>query len=117
MMDRIDRGRPPDRLKTDGTCCSHDNRSDVSGGGRWKLSTTAGPDADWVVASWLEVDFSGVNPILPEPSPCPDLEGTGIYTDEQHPDPNDDVCVDSPNVWFGNRFMLKNNADFGGGVE
>jgi len=101
-------------IASGGTCCSHDNRSDVSGGGRWKLSTTAGPDADWVVARWLDVDFSGSHPeILPDPSDCPDLDS--IYTAGQHPAPNLNDCVASLNVWFGNRFILKNNADFGGG--
>jgi hypothetical protein len=112
----IHRLHVPDKDPYGNPCNSHANRSDVSGGGRWKLSTTAGPDATWFVARWLDVDFS--NRIAGDE--CPDLYELGIYGHDksgkyQHPDPNFGDCVVSLNVWISNRFMLKKNADFGGG--
>jgi hypothetical protein len=106
------------------SCESFDNRSDVSGGGRWFLITTAGPEQLSQVVRWVVVDFSvevdsDGNPVSsPE---CPDLDSAGnsnlgisgsIYAESlgQHPSPNDSACVDHLTVRLPAERILKANA-------
>jgi hypothetical protein len=100
----------------------HNNRSDVSGGGRWFLITTAGPDPLPVVERWLVFDFSeGTDGT----TRCPNLDGDDlgggefdlgpIYfnADRTAPldlDPNKDSCVDHLTVRLPADRILKNKA-------
>ena len=99
-------------------CDSPENRSDVSGGGRWFLMTSAGEVKQDQVVRWLVVDFSESNDL----SLCPDLDGDGgivdrIYFPEDsganhwHPYPNPTVCVDNLTVRLAADRILKKKAN------
>lgn len=99
-------------------CDTPENRSDVSGGGRWFLMTSAGEVRQEHVVRWLKVDFSESD----DDSPCPDLDGDGgsvdrIYfpkdsgADHWHPSPNLDECVDNLTVRLAADRILKNKAN------
>jgi hypothetical protein len=103
-------------------CKEFNNRSDVSGGGRWFLITTAGPVEQYVVERWLVFDFSDEVEFnidedlwipVGEGDLCPDLDGSGglgnIYVGK-HPSPNANPCVDNLTVRFPADRILKNNA-------
>ena len=107
---------------TDSDCRSTENRSDISGGGRWFLMTTAGEVQPEQVERWLVVDFSvGI-----DGSECPDLDGIGnadlgidpIYfpagtaVEHPHPAPNSAPCVDNLTVRFAADRILKNRAEY-----
>ena len=90
----------------------HNNRSDVSGGGRWFLITTAGPDPLFAVERWLVFDFSE----RLHGAICPDLDGDGstgslgpIYTTDLNP-ADTDPCVDHLTVRLAADRILKGNA-------
>ena len=103
-------------------CVMFDNRSDVSGGGRWFLITTAGPDPVSVPVRWLVFDFSN----SPTGDSCPNLDGDDSGGDEQdlgpiylneykngwlHLNPSDnDPCVDHLTVRLPADRILKSNA-------
>lgn len=102
-------------------CFSYENRSDVSGGGRWFLMTSAGEVQQEQVVRWLAVDFSD-NDIDGVISGCPDLDGAGnsdmgidpIYSAvSQYPHNNTDSspCVDNLSVWLKADRVLKNKAN------
>jgi hypothetical protein len=107
-----------------GSCDTHDNRSDVSGGGRWFLITTAGSDDLFAVQRWLVFDFSDST----DETACPDLDGDEVPSEEEpfynhlHLGPiytpdklqpgmiDSDPCVDHVTVRFPADRILKSNA-------
>lgn len=103
-------------------CVMFDNRSDVSGGGRWFLITTAGPDPVSEPVRWLVFDFSN----SPTGDGCPNLDGDKKPSGEQDLGPiywnadktewlylnplDDDPCVDHLTVRLPADRILKSNA-------
>lgn len=97
-------------------CHSYDNRSDVSGGGRWFLMTTGHPETPDKIERWLTVDFSDGVEFEGLPSVCPDLDGdNSIYTGPHGfpaGTPATTMCVDNLTVWLGADRILKNSANY-----
>jgi hypothetical protein len=98
-------------------CDSPENRSNVSGGGRWFLITSAGEVTQDQVVRWLVFDFSdGI-----DGSECPNLDGGNadlgidpIYSADgeyPHHSINPDPCVDNLSVRLSADRILKSNAN------
>lgn len=96
-------------------CQSYENRSDISGGGRWFLMTTAGEVSQEQVERWLVVDFSDTADLNGVPSECPDIDSPngGIYGGiHGFPSGTSGIagCVDRLSVWLKADRIMKNSA-------